>query len=1661
MLWLSVSHAEDLGRYISSEPITLNEELTIEAGVTVNFLGVLEVPRNVAPSGRLATFYLGENIYNADAALFYKAIENANMEILPPKMEDNVGSASICTTLMYNKTADYPVGLETIDLTQFIRVKLGDRQINKFSIRKPRDTTWSYRYRSNTDFCIQGLEHSKTYEITILEGIKGDPSDNRAPLDIPIKFVAKTPDMSPRIQVDSSKSVLPLRANPVIPVTVTNLSEFDISLHRIDLASMSSYQMLFRVLEANDLDRLSSFWAETIGKKTIQVESKLNEEKELNISIENWLDRNKPGLYVATFQSPKLDLDYWDDVPTQWFMLSDIATQIYSGVQKTDIFLNSFDNLNAIKEVEVEILAANNKKLFSGTTDDAGRVSVPNSLLNGSDGFAPKFIIANSSTDGTTVFQIDTLKTKPRILSGGNEKSYVQDLYLTTDRDIYRQSDKVNFFGVARDLSLKPIANMPVKLILRKASGEEVYSTDLNTNTFGAFADAIKLKASYALGQYSIEIRNIEGAVVAQHLIALEDYVPLTIEPKISLASEIWQLFKAEEVSLSAEYFSGGPAGGLDATLAVQARGVRRHSSETLKDYIFGTAESVTTKNADKYDAVLPENGIWKYEFFTDYLTEKNALYEVLIQGTVFDVGGRENSKTIKVPLDTNPSYIGLLPNFEGFIQEGITPSFDVINVDRAGESKPLDGATYKVNKIYYDYNWYYDDGWRWRRIRVDDDTVETGSIKSRELNLTKVSDWGRYEVIVKNSDGFTTSGEFYVGWGSDAKPASEPEELSIYYDQSGLLKFDAPFSGRARVLLADTDIRKNIEFEISKGQVTLPVELAEIAEPGAHLLVTLARAIKEGTEHLPQVAMGRTWVENLKSNRKVALELSTTEKIKSMDEIQLNLSVSQNNGSAIIFLVDEGIHAINDYENSDLLAHYLSERELSLGVLTNFGQLILQDKSRDTIRVGGDEITQSVSDIKKSDFFKTVSQASPLIEFENGELDYTFTPPEMEGRLRAVALVVTEDGFGMATKNIVVQDPVSVDISLPRFISPGSTTLGKLQLRWNDYSGLVKVRTSVDDAETVNASMASPGDNFTVAIPFNVNRVGDVPVNIEIEYGDFKIRRNFNLVSRSFSYPATELKSFPLNKKSWLGQSGTDIPGFGTSYVDIDAAETELLFRVSPNLGVNLRQVVSALNRYPYGCIEQTSSGLRGVIAFADVNGLSQNVKKKINAGVNRILAKQQSSGAFGYWSKYSSVYNRYQPYAIDTLQKSLAYAEDRDKVIAAISDGLEYLYRTDLDDPLDQMYAYGLLARSGYEVTSRARYVIDREFELDELITKVVAENFNIDGYLDELSLAYWVSINIGDERRADAIQNLMAAVLEQAQDNLESHSDQIEMWRSPEFIGPVSHTYARLSAPRFGHLLANISDNYKTPEVQKLLRNTQNYLARKTHRSTFANSQLVDLSKVQQDSVAGISITLDGKEIELEQDGYLSLSGDQISKGFEIKHNSKLPLVINAEAVGPRKGLSAINYGYDVKKWWHDSDGNAIDLSNGVLDAEQGDLFTVVVEIRKSDRVVMGDLLLSDLLPAGFEIEKSLISPPKVGDFLVDFESGKKPDYTAHMDDRFIAHFENRWYQGNHAVISYVVRAAYSTEAQIGDAHVEHMYAPEIYGRSNVARAIVLEK
>ena len=180
-----------------------------------------------------------------------------------------------------------------------------------------------------------------------------------------------------------------------------------------------------------------------------------------------------------------------------------------------------------------------------------------------------------------------------------------------------------------------------------------------------------------------------------------------------------------------------------------------------------------------------------------------------------------------------------------------------------------------------------------------------------------------------------------------------------------------------------------------------------------------------------------------------------------------------------------------------------------------------------------------------------------------------------------------------------------------------------------------------------------------------------------------------------------------------------------------------------------------------------------------------------------------------------------------------------------------------------------------------------------------------------------------------------------------------------------------------------------------------------------------------------------------------------------GFKIKHGSDLQLSLNAELVGPRKNRFPVDNGYTIQKWWFDAEGKYVDEQ--LITAQQGKLFTVVVKITKTADNPYSDVLLTDLLPAGFELEQdAFVSTPLLSSVAVyDDEGDIKPGYEANMDDRYIAHFNKRWRVNENALLKYVVRSAYTGEVQVGGAHVEHMYAPEINGRSGSFRALIIEK
>ena len=71
-------------------------------------------------------------------------------------------------------------------------------------------------------------------------------------------------------------------------------------------------------------------------------------------------------------------------------------------------------------------------------------------------------------------------------------------------------------------------------------NGNQIKKASLELDSYGAFEADLNLRQSYILGQYSVQIKSVDDQILANHVIRLEDFVPLTIEPKLQTNNKIW-----------------------------------------------------------------------------------------------------------------------------------------------------------------------------------------------------------------------------------------------------------------------------------------------------------------------------------------------------------------------------------------------------------------------------------------------------------------------------------------------------------------------------------------------------------------------------------------------------------------------------------------------------------------------------------------------------------------------------------------------------------------------------------------------------------------------------------------------------------------------------------------------------------------------------------------------------------------------------------------------------------------------------------------------------------------------------------------------------------------------------------------------------------------
>ena len=117
-------------------------------------------------------------------------------------------------------------------------------------------------------------------------------------------------------------------------------------------------------------------------------------------------------------------------------------------------------------------------------------------------------------------------------------------------------------------------------------NGNQIKKASLELDSYGAFEADLNLRQSYILGQYSVQIKSVDDQILANHVIRLEDFVPLTIEPKLQTNNKIWSLNSTQKIQLSGDYYSGGPTGGMKAQISTYVKTTNKMDVPELEDFV-------------------------------------------------------------------------------------------------------------------------------------------------------------------------------------------------------------------------------------------------------------------------------------------------------------------------------------------------------------------------------------------------------------------------------------------------------------------------------------------------------------------------------------------------------------------------------------------------------------------------------------------------------------------------------------------------------------------------------------------------------------------------------------------------------------------------------------------------------------------------------------------------------------------------------------------------------------------------------------------------------------------------------------------------------------------------------------------------------------------
>ncbi|MGP1664457.1 MAG: alpha-2-macroglobulin family protein, partial [Rhodanobacter sp.] len=463
-----------------------------------------------------------------------------------------------------------------------------------------------------------------------------------------------------------------------------------------------------------------------------------------------------------------------------------------------------------------------------------------------------------------------------------------------------------------------------------------------------------------------------------------------------------------------------------------------------------------------------------------------------------------------------------------------------------------------------------------------------------------------------------------------------------------------------------------------------------------------------EAAEHTtPARALGVEYVAIDRSDRQIPLQLDAPALMRPGNALNIHVQSAELAGKkAFVTLsaVDQGVLNITQYPVPDAWAWLFAKRALSVEAYDLYSRIIeAMDGAEARLRYGGDMSAGALPKaIRLNPKVQIVDLFTGPVAFDaNGKATLQVEVPDFNGSLRLAALAYTDSRYGHAEGNVTVRAPLVVEPSTPRVMAAGDKAVISLDLKnLSGKDGIAKV--SVSGAGLISIDKATQsvalkdGAGITLHMPVTAQGGAAVAsVDIHAELNDYQVDRHFEFSVRpawSETVSTTAL-ALEAGKSEHFGAAASA----GLLPATVHARLTLSTLPPLPYAAA-LRNVL----RYPYGCIEQTTSKGYAALTLDSATAtalgatvMSDSVRKAaVDGALARVASFQASNGHFSFWGGTSPVVTFTTPYVVDFM------LDARDEGFAVPQDVLQKALQRLNDDLLAGGHPY-----YGYEQSEHLR--------------------------------------------------------------------------------------------------------------------------------------------------------------------------------------------------------------------------------------------------------------------------------------------------------------------------------------------------------------------